>query len=88
MNDFFKSIFSFCYVLDDTWNMFPLFERKYANKDSLFVNDFYEGDKNVTESLKFELKKKDWKLLVLRKLNIHHGLAHNAYKILCRLSRA
>lgn len=52
---------------DDTWKMFRLFEREYANRDSLFVNDFYEGDKNVTESLRFEMKKLDWKLLILRK---------------------
>lgn len=52
---------------DDTWRMFRMFEREYANKDSLFVNDFYEGDRNVTESLEIELKRKDWKLLILRK---------------------
>lgn len=52
---------------DDTWKMFNLFHREYANRDSLFVNDFYEGDKNVTESLKMELKRDDWKLLILRK---------------------
>lgn len=53
---------------DETWKMFRFFEREYANRDSLFVNDFYEGDRNVTESLKVELKKSDWKLLILRKL--------------------
>lgn len=53
---------------DDTWKMFHLFEREYANRDSFFVNDFYEGDKNVTESLRIELKKNDWRLLVLREL--------------------
>lgn len=53
---------------DDTWKMFRFFEREYANKDSLFVNDFYEGDKNVTDSLHFELKLQDWKLLILRNL--------------------
>lgn len=53
---------------DDTWKMFiRLFERQYANRDSLFVNDFYEGDRNVTDSLRFELKRNDWKLLILRK---------------------
>lgn len=52
---------------DETWKMFHLFERQYANKDSLFVNDFYEGDRNVTDSLRMELRKSDWKLLILRK---------------------
>jgi ethanolamine phosphate transferase 2 subunit G len=51
---------------DDTWKMFRFFEREYANKDSLFVNDFYEGDKNVTAALQVELKMNDWKLLILR----------------------
>lgn len=51
---------------DDTWKMFRMFAREYANKDSLFVNDFYEGDKNVTDSLRLELKRQDWKLLILR----------------------
>lgn len=50
----------------DTWKMFKLFSREHANRDSLFVNDFYEGDRNVTDSLKQELKRKDWKLLILR----------------------
>lgn len=54
---------------DDTWvNMFHFFEREYANTDSLFVNDFYQGDQNVTVSLRYELKQRDWKLLILRKL--------------------
>jgi hypothetical protein len=54
---------------DDTWKMFNVFTRQYANKDSLFVNDFYEGDRNVTDSLRMELKQDDWKLLILRKKN-------------------
>jgi ethanolamine phosphate transferase 2 subunit G len=54
---------------DDTWKMFKLFAREHANRDSLFVNDFYEGDRNVTESLKQELKKSDWKLLILREFH-------------------
>lgn len=53
---------------DDTWKMFHLFTRQYANRDSLFVNDFYEGDRNVTDSLRMELKRDDWKLLILRNL--------------------
>lgn len=55
---------------DDTWKMFHLFTRVYANRDSLFVNDFFEGDKNITENLKIELKRHDWKLLILRMLAI------------------
>lgn len=52
---------------DDTWKMFRFFDREYANHDSLFVNDFYEGDMNVTDAMKLELKKDDWRLLILRK---------------------
>lgn len=53
---------------DDTWKMFNLFEREYANRDSLFVNDFYEGDSNVTKAMKKELLEEDWRLLILREL--------------------
>lgn len=54
---------------DDTWvKMFPeMFHRKMENRDSLFVNDFYEGDKNITQKLSAELKRSDWELLILRK---------------------
>lgn len=51
---------------DDTWQMFRLFEREYANRDSLFVNDFYEGDRNVTDAMRLEISKQDWRLLILR----------------------
>ncbi|CRL02295.1 CLUMA_CG015105, isoform A [Clunio marinus] len=57
---------------DDTWRMFRFFDRDYANRDSLFVNDFYEGDKNVTTSLRLELKRNDWKLLILHYLGLDH----------------
>lgn len=53
---------------DDTWKMFNFFDREYPNSDSLFVNDFFHGDRNVTDSMKFELKNDDWRLLILRKL--------------------
>lgn len=53
---------------DDTWKMFRMFQRAYFNRDSLFVNDFYEGDRNVTDSLRHELKRDDWKLLILREI--------------------
>jgi ethanolamine phosphate transferase 2 subunit G len=52
---------------DDTWKMFNFFHREYSNSDSLFVNDFYRGDRNVTDSMRFELKNDDWRLLILRK---------------------
>jgi ethanolamine phosphate transferase 2 subunit G len=50
---------------DNTWtNMFPgMFHRYVANQDSLFVNDFYEGDRNITKRLKSELRNSDWKMV-------------------------
>lgn len=59
---------------DSAWQMFPneFFVRQYANIDSFFVNDFYEGDKNVTKSLAFELKQNDWRLLILHYLGLDH----------------
>lgn len=56
---------------DDTWSTLfkGYFARETANKDSLFVNDFYAGDINVTNALKSELNRNDWKLLILRKLH-------------------
>lgn len=57
---------------DDTWKFFPHFTRSYLNRDSLFVNDFYEGDSNVTKTLAMELKQKDWKLLILHYLGLDH----------------
>lgn len=56
---------------DDTWKMFRLFEREYANRDSLFVNDFYEGDRNVTDAMRLEISKQDWRLLILRESYSH-----------------
>lgn len=59
---------------DNTWTkMFPnIFRRYYANIDSLFVNDFYEGDKNITKVLSSELKRQDWRLLILHYLGLDH----------------
>lgn len=57
---------------DDTWKMFPHFYRSYANRDSLFVNDFYEGDSNITSILSYELKQTDWKLIILHYLGLDH----------------
>lgn len=56
---------------DSTWTSLfkSLFKREYPNTDSLFVNDFYEGDKNVTKALKIELEKTDWKMLILREIS-------------------
>lgn len=52
--------------------MFPHFHRMQANRDSLFVNDFYEGDLNITNTLAFELKQIDWKLMILHYLGLDH----------------
>lgn len=59
---------------DDTWvKMFPhMFERQTANQDSLFVNDFYGGDKNITKQLSAELRRYDWTLLILHYLGLDH----------------
>ncbi|CAG9812237.1 unnamed protein product [Chironomus riparius] len=67
---------------DSAWFMFPdkFFKRTYANFDSFFVNDFYEGDKNITKSLAFELKQNDWRLLILHYLGLDHiGHVFNPY---------
>lgn len=59
---------------DNTWTkLFPdTFTRQGENVDSLFVNDFYEGDKNVTERLTAELIHPDWKMLILHYLGLDH----------------
>lgn len=63
---------SFCG--DNTWTkLFPnKFHRQLENVDSLFVNDFYEGDKNITHRLESELKAADWELLILHYLGLDH----------------
>uniref|UniRef100_A0A182N1Y4 GPI ethanolamine phosphate transferase 2 C-terminal domain-containing protein n=1 Tax=Anopheles dirus TaxID=7168 RepID=A0A182N1Y4_9DIPT len=59
---------------DNTWtNMFPdMFHRRGENADSLYVNDFYRGDRNITKLLKLELQMYDWKLMVLHYLGLDH----------------
>jgi ethanolamine phosphate transferase 2 subunit G len=58
---------------DDTWvNLFNFFHRQYANQDSLFVNDFYEGDKKITNSIQIELSNSDWSMLILHYLGLDH----------------
>lgn len=59
---------------DNTWvKMFPeMFHRKLENQDSLFVNDFYEGDRNITRKLSVELKRNDWEMLILHFLGLDH----------------
>lgn len=59
---------------DDTWTkLFPIqFHRQLENRDSLFVNDFYQGDKNITKLLNAELKYADWQLLILHYLGLDH----------------
>ena len=36
------------------------------------MNDFYEGDKNITKKLSVELKRSDWELLILHFLGLDH----------------
>ncbi|XP_058124637.1 GPI ethanolamine phosphate transferase 2 [Anopheles ziemanni] len=59
---------------DNTWtNMFPdMFHRQGENVDSLYVNDFYEGDQNITKFLNLELQMYDWKLMILHYLGLDH----------------
>ncbi|XP_037945337.1 GPI ethanolamine phosphate transferase 2 [Teleopsis dalmanni] len=62
------------FVGDRTWtNLFPnKFYRQQANVDSFYVNDFYEGDKNVTQYLMKELTLYDWNMLILHYLGLDH----------------
>uniref|UniRef100_A0A182QI15 GPI ethanolamine phosphate transferase 2 C-terminal domain-containing protein n=1 Tax=Anopheles farauti TaxID=69004 RepID=A0A182QI15_9DIPT len=59
---------------DNTWtNMFPdMFHRKGENVDSLYVNDFYKGDSNITKLVNLELQMYDWKLMILHYLGLDH----------------
>lgn len=59
---------------DNTWtNMFPdVFSRKGENVDSFYVNDFYEGDNNITTKMRTEFGKFDWKLMILHYLGLDH----------------
>ncbi|KAH8415928.1 hypothetical protein KR222_003907 [Zaprionus bogoriensis] len=59
---------------DHTWvKLFPSeFTRVAANNDSFYVNDFYDGDRNVTKVLESELERKDWQLLILHYLGLDH----------------
>ncbi|KAH8373021.1 hypothetical protein KR009_010522 [Drosophila setifemur] len=59
---------------DHTWlNIFPSeLTRHVANNDSFFVNDFYEGDKSVTNVLETELERSDWSMLILHYLGLDH----------------
>nr|XP_017014911.2 GPI ethanolamine phosphate transferase 2 [Drosophila takahashii] len=59
---------------DHTWvRLFPSeFTRHAENHDSFYVNDFYEGDRNVTKTLETELLLSDWSLLILHYLGLDH----------------
>lgn len=59
---------------DNTWtNMFPnYFSRKGENVDSLYVNDFYEGDQNITNQMRIEFNNYDWKMMILHFLGLDH----------------
>jgi len=59
---------------DHTWvRLFPSeFTRHAENHDSFYVNDFYEGDRNVTKTLETELERSDWSLLILHYLGLDH----------------
>ncbi|XP_073812844.1 phosphatidylinositol glycan anchor biosynthesis class G [Musca autumnalis] len=75
---------------DRTWvQLFPdLFLRQKPNMDSFFVNDFYEGDKNITANVREELPLKDWQLMILHYLGLDH-IGHvegsHSYKIFEKL---
>lgn len=62
------------YCGDTTWpKMFPeMFARRFENQDSFFVNDFDDGDKNITKKLSVELERNDWELLVVYFLGLDH----------------
>ncbi|XP_055376171.1 GPI ethanolamine phosphate transferase 2 [Condylostylus longicornis] len=60
---------------DNTWGkLFPrqVFHRAQLNHDSFFVNDFYEGDKNITKNINSELEKNDWDIIILHYLGLDH----------------
>ncbi|EDX06027.1 GPI ethanolamine phosphate transferase 2 [Drosophila simulans] len=59
---------------DHTWvKLFPSeFTRQVENHDSFYVNDFYEGDRNVTKTLETELERSDWSMLILHYLGLDH----------------
>ncbi|XP_016990044.1 GPI ethanolamine phosphate transferase 2 [Drosophila rhopaloa] len=59
---------------DHTWlRLFPSkFTRHAENQDSFYVNDFYEGDRNVTKTMESELEQSDWSLLILHYLGLDH----------------
>lgn len=63
---------------DDTWTkLFPhQFVRQLANRDSLYVNDFHQGDANITRQLlNVELtdeQRNSWDVLVLHYLGLDH----------------
>uniref|UniRef100_A0A336LZZ4 CSON006523 protein n=1 Tax=Culicoides sonorensis TaxID=179676 RepID=A0A336LZZ4_CULSO len=61
---------------DNVWTkLFPgndFFMRKGENFDSFFVNDFYEGDKNITNAIKSELLQADWDFMILHFLGLDH----------------
>lgn len=63
---------------DDTWTkLFPhQFVRQLANHDSLYVNDFHQGDANITRQLlDVELTDEQhdsWDVLVLHYLGLDH----------------
>lgn len=62
---------------DNTWtNLFPeMFYRSYPNSDSFYVQDFYEGDRNITNGilgLELERNHKDWDHLIAHYLGLDH----------------
>lgn len=56
----------------NTWTtMFPnYFFRHRENEESLFVTDFYDGDKNITDNVVTELNNKDWNFMILHYLGL------------------
>ncbi|KAL1404570.1 hypothetical protein pipiens_018814 [Culex pipiens pipiens] len=47
-------------------------QRRGENVDSLYVNDFYEGDKNITKKMRLEFGNYDWKMMILHFLGLDH----------------
>lgn len=56
----------------NTWTtMFPnYFFRHQENEESLFVTDFHDGDKNITDNVITELNNKDWNFMILHYLGL------------------
>ncbi|KAK8171737.1 alkaline-phosphatase-like protein [Phyllosticta citrichinensis] len=58
---------------DDTWlRLFPETFERHDGTSSFFVSDFTEVDNNVTRHVPDELRKQDWKALIMHYLGLDH----------------